>query len=533
MTAQTARLSIQHITRPFPNKLIVIFKDKYNSASVCAPVVSGLLLALAFPKAELGWVAWLALVPLFSVMQQRPWRAGFSAGVVFFAVVLYWLNNVMTTFGNLPLALSVAIYLLLVLYLAAYWGATCWCACRICRRLQLPMALVLPVVWVVFEYGRNYILSGFPWGNIAYSQTPYPVLIQSADLGGVYVLVFLLVLVNSTITQCWQALRRRGELPWRLVLVVTTLCLANYVYGLWRMHDINSRGQDQTMRVALVQGNIQQSLKWQPHNMAATLDNYAQLSASVDRPDLLIWPESATPFFFQDGGIKANRVLSVARQQQSMLLFGSPAYRLQGEGSDQRYRYLNSAYLLSPQGKTLGRSDKIHLVPFGEYVPLANLLSFVNKLADGVGDFVSGTKALLPIADHQVGVLVCYEAIFPDIARKQVNGGAQLLVNITNDSWFGDSSAPWQHLAMTCWRAVENRVWIARCANSGVSAFINPVGEVISQSHLFQRETLSAQVYFADDTSLYTRTGDTVPLLLSLVVITWLWQSRKRKILHQ
>lgn len=507
----------------------MIVKDKYFQVALLVPPVSGLLCALSFPNAELAWLAWLALVPLFSVMHKGPWRAGFSAGAVFFAVVLYWLNNVMTTFGNLPLALSLAIYLLLVLYLATYWGASCWCACRISQRLRLPLALVLPVVWVVLEYVRTYVLSGFPWGNIAYSQSPYPLLMQSADLAGVYIMVFLLVLVNWTIAQSWHTLRQCGKLPWHLVLVVSLLFMTNYVYGLWRLHDTESWRQGQAVRVALVQGNVQQSLKWQPQHLSATLDNYTRLSAAVVAPDMLIWPESATPFFFQDGGYKADKVRAVAGEQQAMLLFGSPAYQVQGDGSNRRYRYLNSAYLLSPQGETLGRSDKVHLVPFGEYVPLANLLSFVHKLAEGVGDFVAGSKHLLPMNDHKLGVLVCYEAIFPDIARDQVKRGAKLLVNITNDSWFGDSSAPWQHLAMTCWRAVENRVWIARCANSGVSAFIDPCGQVIHQSHLFQRETLTAEVYFADDASLYTRTGDIVPLLLSMVVMTWLWQSRKRQ----
>ncbi|MDY0189397.1 MAG: apolipoprotein N-acyltransferase [Desulfuromonas sp.] len=511
----------------------MIFQDKDSLFRLLAALASGLLFALAFPHAELAWLAWLALVPLFSVMQRQPWRSGFAAGVVFYAIVLYWLNNVMTTFGNLPLALSVVLYLLLAVYLAVYWGASCWCACRISCRLQLPLALVLPVVWVAFEYGRTYMLSGFPWGNIAYSQTPYPLLIQSADLAGVYVMVFLLILVNYVMAQLWQALRQHTVLPWRLVVVAAALFIANYAYGHWRMDAVASSRHKQGLDVALVQGNVEQSLKWQPQHVGATLDNYAQLSAKVSAADLLIWPESATPFFFQDGGYKAKRVLAVARENQSMLLFGSPAYQRQGEGAQRRYGYLNSAYLISAQGKTLGRSDKVHLVPFGEYVPLANLLSFVHRLAEGVGDFVAGSKSLLPVAGHEVGVLVCYEAIFPEIARDQVQRGAQLLVNITNDSWFGDSAAPWQHLAMTCWRAVENRVWIARCANSGVSAFIDPTGQVISQSHLFKRQTLSAKVYFADGTSLYTRTGDIVPLLFSLVVIAWLWQSRKRQVLPQ
>lgn len=508
---------------------------------IIAPVLSGLLLALAFPNIAWGWLAWVALVPLFSVMHEKPWRCGFSAGVVFFAIVLYWLNTVMITYGHLPLLLSLLAYLLLVVYLAFFWGAICWCSCRIEKQLKLPLVLVLPIVWVVFEFFRNFLFTGFPWANIAYSQTSYLALIQGADLAGVYLLVFLLVLINCAVATAWKVYRAGKVLPWRLLLLVLVIWLGHYGYGLWRLEQIVCAGDGVPLRVAMVQGNIEQSLKWNPQYLHSTLTTYQRLSAQSDDPDLVIWPESSTPFFYQDGGRKAEKVRSVARKNQAMLLFGSPAYikvvdqngEKQVGNHDQnqgRYRYLNSAYLLSPQGQTVGRSDKVHLVPFGEYVPLSGLLSFVDKLVQGIGNFVPGINHPLSIDGHQVGVLVCYEAIFPEIARQQVANGASLLVNITNDAWFGDSSAPWQHLAMTRFRAVENRVWIARCANTGVSALIDPTGRVVKHSGLFKAETVEGLVYFCDETSLYTRTGDSVPLLLCVVVLVWLWQSRKKSL---
>ncbi|OQY18871.1 MAG: apolipoprotein N-acyltransferase [Desulfobacteraceae bacterium 4572_35.1] len=507
----------------------MISAKKKNIFSILAPLVSGLLFALAFPGVQVAWLAWVALVPLFVVVQQRPWRSGFSAGVIFFALVLYWLNNVMTTFGHLPLALSIVIYLLLVVYLACWWGLCCWCACYINSKLQLPLALVMPTVWLVGEYLRSYFLSGFPWGNIAYSQTPYPVLMQSADLGGVYVVVFLLIVVNYSIARLWHVVRFHERFPWRLMLIVVSLWLVNYAYGLWRIHDIDVNSGE-ALRVALIQGNVKQSLKWEPRRLAPTLNRYKKLSIQVRDAQLLVWPESATPFFFQDESSFTREVRELAREKDSMLLFGSPAYFFRGDSpGEKRLRYLNSAFLVSSQGETLGRSDKVHLVPFGEYVPFSELLSFVNKLAHGVGDFASGVKKLLPVAGHELGVLVCYEAIFPAIAREQVNRGAQLLVNITNDAWFGDSSAPWQHLAMTQWRAVENRVWLARCANSGVSALIDPLGRVVRQSQLFRQQIIIGNTYFCDGTSLYTRTGDIVPLLLTVVVVLWLWQGRSKR----
>ena len=499
------------------------------------PMLSGLLCALALPNLAWGWLAWFALVPLFCVMHTNPWRAGFCAGAVYFATVLYWLNNVMTVYGQLPMVLSIVVYLLLVAYLAIFWGAICWCSCRIVQRLDLPSIIVIPIIWLVFEYGRNFLLTGFPWANIAYSQMPYPVLLQSADLAGVYLLVFLLVLVNCVVAQLWQAWRNKSLVPWRLLLVVVALWLTNYGYGLWRLNNINI-ATGERLHVRLVQGNVEQSLKWQPQQLTTTLTKYKKLSVigsvgdAINADDtLVVWPESATPFFFQDGGNRARLVQSVAQENNVLLLFGSPAYALSQKSTVKRrqYSYLNSAYLLSPQGSVVGRSDKVHLVPFGEYVPLSGLLSFVEKLAQGVGDFIAGDKKLLPVGDNLLGVLVCYEAIFPEIARQQVAAGAGLLVNITNDAWFGESAAPWQHLAMTRMRAIENRVWIARCANTGVSAFIDPTGRVISPSQLFTTETVSGDVYFCNDTSLYTHTGDTVPLLLCGVVLVWLWQSRK------
>lgn len=500
--------------------------------AVAAPVLSGVLMALAFPSCGFGWLAWAALIPLFSVMETKPWRSGFIAGVVFFATTLYWLNIVMVTYGQLPLALSIVLYLLLVIYLAAYWGAICWCACRIRQRLHLPLLLVLPTVWIVFEYIRTSLFTGFPWANIAYSQAPYLSLIQGADLAGVYLLVALLVLVNTAGALLLRAYVEKMTPPWPVVGLVVVLWLLHYSYGQWRMVQVQPM-TGQPLRVALVQGNIEQSLKWQPSHLDETLDKYRELSSRTKSPDLIVWPESAVPFFYQDGGQRAALVHSIVEDNQANLLFGSPAYKQQFDDNDPpaiRYRYLNSSFLLTKDNQLVGRSDKVHLVPFGEYVPLANLLSFVDKLAQGIGDFVPGQNNPLPLLDHKIGVLVCYEAIFPEVSRSLVRRGADLIVNITNDAWFGRSSAPWQHLAMTRFRAVENRVWVARCANTGVSALIDPLGRVVRQSQLFQAETVEGDVYFYNETSLYTRTGDSVPLLLSIVVFGWLWQSRKKSL---
>jgi apolipoprotein N-acyltransferase len=207
------------------------------------------------------------------------------------------------------------------------------------------------------------------------------------------------------------------------------------------------------------------------------------------------------------------------------LLFGSPAYRRDAGKTS----YLNSVFLLDAKGREKGRSDKVHLVPFGEYVPVKKFLPFIDKLVVGIGDFSPGVINPLPLNGHQLGVLVCYEAIFPELARESVRQGSDLLVNVTNDAWFGNSSAPWQHLAMVRFRAVENRVWVARAANTGISAFIAPSGQVLAATSLFVAGTATVEVGLGARPGLYARTGDLIPMLFAVIAVLWLVQTRKRR----
>ncbi|MBN2645648.1 MAG: apolipoprotein N-acyltransferase [Desulfuromonadaceae bacterium] len=503
-------------------------------SDILAPLLSGLLMALAFPhtlpvvdspalEAACGGLAWVGLVPLFVVFSRRPARSGFLAGLAFFAPMLYWLNLVMTTFGHLPWLLALGCYLLLVAYLALFWAGACWCSWHIHQRLGLSLYLVLPVVWVSFAWLRSHLFTGFPWAILSYSQAALPSLIQSVDLAGIWLPLFLLVLVNSVLAGLWQRCRGTGSCPTATLMLVLVLWLSNWGYGLWAQQQDWSAGGD-ALRVALVQGNIDQQVKWQASHLEETLLRYEQLSSVAHQPQLLVWPESATPFFYQDGGRRTRRVRFVAQDGQAQLLFGSPAWQRQGD----RYRYLNSAYLLSAKGEDLGRSDKIHLVPFGEYVPLSGLLSFVDKLAEGIGDFVPGKLALLPAGGVPSGVLICYEAIFSELAREQVRHGAALLFNLTNDAWFGNSSAPWQHLDMARFRSIEQRRWLARCANTGFSALISPTGEVTTRSALFEATVIEGEIVPAHIQTLYARLGDKPVWGLVVVTLLWLWQSRRK-----
>ncbi|MCM2265163.1 MAG: apolipoprotein N-acyltransferase [Desulfuromonadales bacterium] len=489
--------------------------------------VSGGLLALAFPRPDWSWLAWIALVPLLLIMAKRPFRSGFVAGLTFFAAILYWVNIVMTTYGHLHPVLSVVAWLLLSAYLALFFAVATWAACRLKELRGYAVPLTLPVLWVALEFLREFLLTGFPWATLGYSQHDNLMLLQSADLFGVYGLSYLVVLVNAIIAE-WLLARKlpKRRRPMTAVLVMVVFVAGAWGYGFWRLGmDLDDR-PDQ-LKVTVVQGNIPQDVKWQPEFQQETVRIYRDLSltaARTEKPGLIIWPEAATPFYYQDANKLSAEVATVPLQADAALLFGSPAYRKEPGG----IRYLNSAFLLGREGTEKGRSDKIHLVPFGEYVPLKRFLPFIDKIVVGIGDFSPGTINPLPLNGHKLGVLVCYEAIFPELAREWVRQGSGLLVNITNDAWFGNSSAPWQHLAMVRFRAVENRVWIARAANTGISAFIAPSGRVHAATGLFVPAAATIEVGLGARPGLYARMGDLIPALFLAICVVWLVQTRKR-----
>ncbi len=494
----------------------------------CWSLTAGLLLALAFPRVDLEWLAWIALTPLLLVMDARPFRSGFTAGVGFFGLVLYWLNIVMTTYGGLHPLLSLVAYLLLVGYLALFFGIATWACCRLREKLRLSPVLTLPVLWTALEFVRSFLLTGFPWALLGYSQQKQTLLLQSADLFGVFGLSFLLVLSNTLCAEVWRAwcTRNPAALPRFGLLAGLLLATGVYAYGTWRLAQ-NDDSAGKALDVAMVQGNIDQSLKWDPAFQQATVDRYRNLSLAEARNghlDLIVWPESATPFYFQEPGLLSEEVRSVPRAASSYLLFGSPAYAQ----VNRQIVYLNSAFLLDQRGATLGRSDKVHLVPFGEYVPLATFLPFIDKLVVGIGDFSPGLVNPLPMNGERLGVLVCFEGIFPELARDYVRKGSELLVNITNDAWFGRSSAPYQHLAMIRFRAVENRIWLVRAANTGISAIIDPHGRIAGQTEIFTTTVLRGRVRLGASRTVYNRFGDILPMGCLAVSVLWLIGTRRR-----
>lgn len=491
-------------------------------------ILAGLLLALAYPRPDFNALAWVALVPLCLCLHERPFWSGFAAGIGFFGLVLYWLNIVMVTFGHLHPLLSFFCYLILVAYLSLFFAVATWGTAFLQRRLKLSSALTFPILWVALEYLRAHALTGFPWALWGYSQQSWLQVIQSVDLLGVYGISYLLALVNITIALVIGALREHRIVPRIAVTFAILLFAANLLYGYFALQN-NPAQRDRTLVTTLVQGNIDQSIKWDPTFIHETVDRYRDLSLAAAREfksELIVWPESATPFYFQDQSPLREEVRQVAVNSQAALIFGSPAYEKREDG---RWHFLNSAFLLGAKGETLGRGDKVHLVPFGEYVPLKNIFPFVNKLVEGIGDFSAGSIQPMQMGATRIGLLVCYEGIFPELARAYVNQGSDLLVNVTNDAWYGYSSAPFQHLAMARFRAIENRIWLVRAANTGISAFVDPTGRIGGATPIFVTLSTTAKVGLGSRPTLYRTIGDAVPIAFLLLCAFWFLQASWQK----
>jgi apolipoprotein N-acyltransferase len=453
------------------------------------------------------------LVPLlWAIRKTTPVQAavlGFLSGVVFFVGLLYWIYNVLTVHGHLSPALSVFFIVLLSAYLALYFSAFAFGIRWIRTKTELPETLLAPPLWVALEYVRGFLFSGFPWELLGYSQYRVLSLVQISDITGVYGVSFLIILANAALYRlAFFASERNWSPAFREVLAAGILIAGTGLYGQYRLMELaQASSSEKPLRISLVQGNIRQDMKWETTYQEETIKIYTHLTlqAKPQRPQLVIWPETSAPFFFQSPSSFQTKVLDLSNQMGAPLLLGAPGFERQGA----KIQYYNSAFLISPEKKIIGRYDKLHLVPFGEYAPLSGIFGFTKDIIGPMGDFAPGLgirNLTVPFGDF--GVLICYEAIFPDLTRRFVAGGARFLVNITNDAWFGKTSAPHQHLSMVTLRAIENRVPIARAANTGFSALIDSSGEIQAASDLFTREVLSGTINLRQTPSLYTRYGD-------------------------
>lgn len=484
-------------------------------------VFSAVLLILSFPNFDLEFLTWIALIPFFYSIEGKTlktsFKLGFLTGFFSFLGILYWVVIAVHRYGNIPLIPSILILFLLVAYLSLYWGVFSFLTQFLRLKMGLKSLIFIPFLWVTLEYVRSFFLTGFPWANLGHSQYLNLPFIQMVELTGVYGLSFVIMMVNITLylfLYYWP----KKALPKYEILISISILLIFYLYGYLRIGMIDREMVgNPPLTIGLVQGNIDQSIKWEESFQRETLNIYEKLSLQVaeKKPDLILWPETATPFFFQDATEYQPLILNIPQKTGAFLLFGTPSYKVE-KGKIHHY---NSALLISPSGQIIGKYDKIHLVPYGEYVPLGEYIP-LGSLGEGIGNFKPGKEIYnFSLPQGKFGVLICFEIIFPDLCRKFVKQGANFLVTITNDAWFGKTSAPYQHLTMATFRAIENRVFIARAANTGISAFIDPAGRIIKQSGLFTEETLVGSIRLSRKKTFYTQYGDLFALLCSIISI--------------
>ncbi|RMH05192.1 MAG: apolipoprotein N-acyltransferase, partial [Nitrospirae bacterium] len=394
----------------------------------------------------LGILAWVALIPLHSAVShttpRQAFLRGWLAGCFGFVGTVYWVVLAMHRYGQIPLAISVGLMALLAVYLGVYIGLYTLCVAWLERRWSATtVAVGAPCAWSALEFLRTHALSGFPWALLGYSQFLTLPVIQVADITGVYGISALIVLVNVTLFQIlrWVWTRQTANhsflhsFPKTSVVVCLVWVTAIWWYGYWRLHQEEALNQQSDhLHIGLVQANIDQAHKWDPAFQTETMARYTSLTRQVAGTDLIIWPEAATPFLFEQTPAYRALIIELVREAGTPLLLGSPTLRRHQDG---RPYLFNSAYLVSPSGETIGRYDKQHLVPFGEYIPLKTFLFFLEKLVVGIGDFEPGTGAtILQLPTHSAtssnpfGVAICFEVIFPNLVRELAQAGAQFLV---------------------------------------------------------------------------------------------------------
>lgn len=515
--------------------LIPISNISQGKKNLLLSISSGIIAFGAFPPLGFSLLAWFALVPLFYVINKSGYKGAFwysyLAGTVFFSGVLYWLTIV-----------SVPGYILLVLVMGivyAFFGLVA----KIVMKYSMNL-LILPFAWVVFEYVRGNLFTGFPWALLGHSQYENLNLIQVADISGVYGVSFILVVFNAALYGWISGAQRKIS----YMMFALLLIIAATSYGMYRIGDFPA---GESAKISVVQGDISQSLKWDSHAAGSILEKYSVLTreAAIDSPDIIIWPETSYPYLIGKDDSSVLDMEELSSETGIPLLVGA-VYETAG-------KYYNTAALFDGTEGIALLYRKLHLVPFGEYVPFEKYLASLRKYIDKpIGSFVAGTEyELFPIKStrvtdgpessvvrrtvfHKLGVMICFEDVFPYVARNFVLKGANILVNITNDAWFGNTAASRQHLQSSVFRAVENRVPVVRAANTGISAFIDFSGKILSKVEVDGREIFVSgydthEVKTTPGRSYYTIYGDTFVcfsglFLILLLIVEYLSFFRKR-----
>lgn len=478
----------------------------------------GIAWGLCFGRSALIIAPWIALVPLFLILGRR--RAPLWAschGIAYWLTSVAWIAPTLETYGQLPGWLAAAALALLCIYLGAFHGLFGWLGSAVWGRGGWRAIFGLPALWVALEWLRAHLLSGSPWNLAGYAWIEVGGALPVAAWIGVFGVSYLVLMVNSAIA---FSLEHRTWRPGVACVLISLLVLT--IASRWSDAEATRELEPTRNAVRLLQPNIPNLMDWNAEDIRDNYERVVGLSRDAcDRPDaLVVWPESAGwPFVY-------GRDPVLSRDLEVLVSLGCPI--LFNSVTESGGRHFNSVLLITEEG-IIGRYDKRHLVPFGEYVPLARWLPFVSKLARNAGDFIPGEElALLPWQGEQLGAAICFEIVFPFEVAEMVRRGASLLVTVTNDAWYGDSAAPWQHFRAARFRAAETRRYLLRAAITGVSGLVAPDGSVISALGVGQEGIIRGIVAGRKDLTPFVRMPWLVPLLCSLAAGSVIFRRRGR-----
>jgi apolipoprotein N-acyltransferase len=482
-------------------------------AAVFLSLLGGVLAALSFPKFGLSFLAWIALIPLFFALQgRRPKSAfglGLAAGAAYYGILLYWIPGVPAHYGNVSKGLSFLIYIILIVFLGLYWGLFSSVYAAAGRAFPRVAWLLAPAIWTGSEFLLTRFLTGFPWGVLGTSQYKDLPLIQMAALTGVYGVSFVLILFQSSFV---HSIRYGVRAPFLAGMIILS---GLHLVGTLSMKDTPD-GPD-AIPAAVIQGNVSSAIDWaamSDEKILGLLDRHLELSRRARRAgaDLILWPEFTVPLCFSCPGRPYDSLSEGVRkfvaESGATLMLGSS----ETVGDPRNRVFFNTALCLGPDGSQT-QYHKMHLVPFGEYTPYKKIFSFIKNMTHAIGDITPGRDYVLHRCKGiPFGTPVCYEIIFPDLVRRFARKGAAFLGTITNDGWYGKTSAPGQHFAQAVLRAVENRRFLLRAATTGISGIVDPYGRILARSELETRDVLSGRIVPSSRLTFYSRHGDVFAL---------------------
>jgi len=515
-------------------------------------ILGASLYTLASPPYEWASAAWVALTPFFLVLRDKTPKAGFVTGllfgILFCSGIAHWVYIAIATYFPFRFPLDLLFTALSYgFFVGTYTGCAATLSCVLMRRgSPLLCRIGIPALWVLGEFARSTLFSGFSWELLGYTQYRYLTLIQIADITGVYGVSFLLALSSYVAAEVIRSFRKSQysaassqhkeaqrqalisgfvKLPWAALGTLAVGVVFTLSYGTLRLREAPTAPPQEGVQLALVQGQVPHAQRWQRSYYARTLFHYATLTRrKLDgiQPDLIVWPEFALGFYLDHEPALHAQLSQFTQQVNAAVLFGAPRVEQSTTGE----RYYNSAYLLAPGGAVSDVYDKIRLLPFAEYSPFS-LPALVDHSLEHPSQFTAGTQStVFALPKGNFGVLICYEATYPHLARQLVQNGAQFLVNLSNDTWLAGEAAAAQHFSMVVFRAVETRRYLARVATAGITGFVDPHGHPYQMSSAVD-EVVRGTLVPRHELTVYTRYGDWfVFVCAGWVVIAALLSSR-------